>query len=429
MDVKNVLGNILEPDAFGGAPAHWDAAMAAMPADASGIFDADVIPARRAAADLPPERDALLCETAATVAADPALRLLAWYLHWRIFVAPEHGTIHGAPHLVQRLGDRAGLFYELLSLEFAPRLAAWHRKLGYPGSVTAETIKQIACFEGNHLRGRGMPGMYTSQFTWLAVYLVNRYVRLGRFEYMLAKHSGVNAWKHVRDGRVLALADNGTRVGDDGLCLQGEAPPETGWTVWQEETSEAVTGFPIDPSGRILRQSVRLDRAAWNPCLRKGMTVLDLHIPAGGGMDWEAVTGSFARAIEFFGRHHAEDPFAALVCHTWFLDPRLAELLPANANILRLQRSLYLTPVQGPDGLWFVFLCDAVRTDPAELPCNTALQRALANFLKTGGIWHGGSMFLLAEDMARLQEDIYLDGFRGLQAIIEDSTLKTEDEQ
>lgn len=404
---KSVLEAIREPGAFGGAPGEWDAAMAAMPAGLPPFLDRATLSARRAAAGLPTERDALLGAVAAEVAQDLALRRFAWYLHWRVFEVPERGAPWGAPSLVGRLGQRAGLFYELLSLEFAPRLAAWHAKLGYPSSVTAQTVRQIPSFENNHLRGRGFPGIYENQFPWLAAYLTNRYVRLGRFEYMLAKHYGVSAWRRNRDGRVLALADDGTRVGEDGLCLPANAPAGQGWLARQQALPGTVVGFPIDPAGYIRREEVRLATCDWTPCLQKGATVLDLHIPAGGGMDWEAVSTSFAQALEFFDRHHPEEPFTALVCRTWFLDPRLAGLLPADANILRFQRAGYLTPVAGPDGLWFVFLRDATRENPATLPRDTALRRTLADFLARGGTWNGGGMFLMREDMAHPREGAY----------------------
>jgi hypothetical protein len=403
-----VLRAVQEPDGFGGAPPHWESALAAMPAGVPEFLDAAALPGRRAAAGLPAERDLPLCELAATVAHDPALRRFAWYLHWRVFVAPELGVPWGPPALTRRLGDRAGLFYELLALEFPARLAVWHRRLGYPVSVTTETVQQIASFEDNHLRGQGHPGIYGGQFVWLAVYVVNPYVRLGRFEYLLTTHHGVNAWRHTGTGQVLALANDGSRVADDGLCLPGGAPESVGWTARMDETPAAVTGFPIDPAGRILRRQVRLDGAMWTPCLKKGMAVLDLHIPAGGGMSWDAVTESFAQALAFFPRHHPDKAFVAVVCRTWFLDPRLAGLLPADAHILRLHRAVYLVP-GAPDsnGLWFVFLRDVVNADPATLPRDTALRCALANFLEAGGQWNGGEMFLLREDLAAPCEGTY----------------------
>lgn len=412
-----VFDSLMEPGAFGGKPEHWEEAMAAMPAGLPPFLDPTALPGRRAAVGLPSERDPVLREMAERVAKDPALLRYAWYLHWFMFSLPVRGVPWGAPSLEKRLGRRCGLFYELLALEFFPRLSVWHREAGYPETVTADTARQVASFDSNHVRGEGCPGVYARQFVWLGVYFGNPYVRLGRFEYALTKHYGANAWKRVRDGRVLALADDGARVAGDGLGLPGDAPEREGWTARQEADAGSVTGFPIDPSGRILRKQVRLDMGEWTPCLRKGAPVLDLHIPAGGGMGWEAVTASVARAREFFARHHPDRPFEALVCRTWFLDPRLSGILPPDANILRLQRAVYLTPTP-PDrgGLWFVFFRDAADADPATLPRDTALRRVLADFLMTRGGWNGGAMFLLAQDMVHPREGIYRDDFPALRA-------------
>ncbi len=119
-----VLLDIGEPGAFGGNPPFWHEALAAMPDAPLPFLDSTTIPARRAAAGLPCERDTLLREV-------------------------------------------AGAFYELLALEFVPRLTAWHRQSGYPQDVTAQTLLQIASFESNHLRGRGVPAsMSASSLGW-----------------------------------------------------------------------------------------------------------------------------------------------------------------------------------------------------------------------------------------------------------------------
>ena len=416
LTAQAVLESIHEPTTYGGNPPFWEQAMAEMPAGRLPFLDPATVSARRAAAGLPAERDALLTEMASMLSTDPALRGLAWYLHWRVFVAPQHGAPWGPPSLVPRLGDQAGAFYLLLSLEFAPRLTAWHRQLGYPGSVTSQTLQQISSYEGNHLRGRGCPGMYASQFSWLATYLVDPYVRLGRFEYQLHLYGGgVSVWQRSGDGQVVALAEEGARVAADGLRLGDQAPATEGWTAWLRETPSTLSGFPVDPVGRILTAPVQLDRTIWSPCFSKGSTVLDLHIPAGGGMNWEAMTESFRQALDFFKEHHPGRPFAALVVNTWFMDPQLAELLPAESNPLRFQRAAYLypTPPQ-PDGLWFVFLGEPGA--PAAQSRQTSLQARLAGFLESGRTWHGGGMFMLPAEMRQPCEGHYRNRFEALRS-------------
>ncbi len=412
-----VLESLMEPGAFGGKPEHWEEAMAALPAGLPPFLDPAALPGRRAAVGLPSARDSVLLEMAERVAKDPALLRYAWYLYWFMFPVPVRGVPWGAPSLEKRLGRQSGLFYELIALEFFPRLALWHRKAGYPESVTVETARQVALFDDNHMRGEGVPGVYPRQFVWLAVYFENPYVRLGRFEFALTTHYGANAWKRLRDGRVLALADDGLRVAEDGLCLPADAPAQEGWSTRLEEQEDGARGYPVDPAGHVIRKKVYLDAREWVPCLRKGDQVLDLHIPAGGGMGWEAVTASFAQALEFFARHHSDKPFQALVCRTWFLDGRLCQILPPGANILQFQRMVYLVPIP-PDrgGLWFVFLRDTSNADPDTLPCDTALQKTLVEFLRTRGGWNGGAMFLLKEHMKSLREDVYREGFPALRA-------------
>jgi len=405
-----------EAQAFGGNPPHWAEAMAVRPPGDLAFLDRATLVSRRCAAGLAADADAPLLAAATAVAADPALAQLAWYLHWRVFIVPEQGIPWGAPTLEPRLGALAGAFYLLLSLEFPVRLAALHRQRGYPPGVSAETSQQIASYDGNHRRGRGCPGMYESQFPWLATYFTDPYVRLGRFEFQLHGYGGgVTAWRRPRDGAVLALAEDGTRVDAEGLRLRHDAPPAEGWTTHLAEDQAAVTGNPVAPGGQILQSTVRLDRREWVSCLRQGDIVLDLHIPAGGGMDWDSCVDSFRRAFEFFAQHHPAQAFAAVVVSTWFMDPRLAELLPATANPLRLQRATYLYPTHPePGGLWFVFLRPMATADPATLPRDTSLRRALAAFLDTGRKWHGGGMFLLREDMREPGDGLYRRKFPAL---------------
>lgn len=286
-----------------------------------------------------------------------------------------------------------------------------HAELGYPAEVTTQTIQQIVAYESNHLRGRGTAGIYENQFQWLCSYLKCPLVRLGRLEYQLHGYGGgVTAWRRKSDGAVLGFAEDGAQVDADGLLTKSAS-----WCATLRETETTITGHPVAPTGHVLRQPLTLSRKLWQPLLRKGDTVLDLHIPAGGGMTWEAVCDSFRQAANFFPKYHPNQPFAAVTVATWFLDPRLNELLPPTANPLRFQRACYLFPTPPrPGGLWFVFFKNPATCDLAELPRDTTLRRALADFLSAGYQWHGGGMFILPEDLANPREGIYLERFNAL---------------
>ncbi|MFH0919848.1 MAG: acyltransferase domain-containing protein [Fibrobacterota bacterium] len=349
--------------------------------------------------------------------ADENLRRLAWYLHWRVFITPEKNLPWGAPPLLNRLGQQAGLFYLLLSLEFAPRLAEWHRTLRYPESVTTETLQQIDCFVSNHMRGRGVPGVYERQFPWLATYFIQPLIRLGRLEYQLSPFAGgVCVWKRASDNAVLAVAEEGALFTEEGVLQSPDASASPAGTTRLVERENEVIGNPVDPAGFVLAKQVRLPRPAWQPCLRRGDTVLSLHIPAGGKMDWESVTRSFERAVDFFKRHHPDSPFRALVLKTWFMDPRLGELLPENSNPLKMQRAAYCYPTKpDPEGLWFIFFRPIKTTLPANWPADTSLQRSLIAFMQNGRGWNGGGMFMLPDDMIAPEENRYRRIFQSLR--------------
>jgi hypothetical protein len=396
----------------------WDESGRAAPAGFVDLLIGGDLVARRRALALDDEADAPIATAARAIAADPALARLAWHLHWRVFVAPQHGCPWGAPEIGGRQAGISGGFYLLLALEFAPRLQALHRSRGYDPVVTGETVQQIGCFVGNHRIGERTTGIYARQFPWLASYLVaDPYVRLGRLEFQLNPWGGgASVWRRD-DGAVVALAEDALEIDDGGLRRSASGA----FRSRLEEDGDAVRGHPIDPAGRVLPWRVRLPRASWSPRLRRGDAVLDVHIPAGGRMDWEACQDSFRRAHAFFPRHHGERPARAAVCSTWFLDPRLAEVLPAEANPLRLARAVYLFPVPpNPDSLWFVFQRPTPPgVDVATLPQDTALRRGLAGFLAGGRSWNGGGMFALWEDLPSLRDGLYRERWQALAGTLD----------
>jgi hypothetical protein len=412
---SEVLTALGYPDAWKGKPKLWNEAMAAMPGGDLPFLDKSLLELKCIGAGISPELAKPLAGMADTIAADPTLGAFAWYMHWRIFVNPKGGVGWGAPSVDKRLGKREGLFGLLLSLEWPKRLFAYHRKLGYPAEVTIETIKEIACYVQMYTDGNGTPGMYLGQCAWLGKYLAEPFVRLGRFEYqMTGFDDGFTVFKRARDGAVIALAENGAGVDADGLRAGGKI--KAVWTTRYKVDRTSFRGNPIDPRrGRILRKAVRLSRKEWKTVIKGGDTVANLHIPYGGGMDWWRVADSLQRTVAFFAKYHPRTPIKSVVLSTWFMDPRLADILPPDANPLRFQRACYLCPSwPQPGSIWFIFQRDVTKTPPNKLPAKTSIQRALIGFMKKGGVWHGGSMFVLPEDAATPREGAYGDRFARL---------------
>jgi hypothetical protein len=156
-------------------------------------------------------------------------------------------------------------------------------------------------------------------------------------------------------------------------------------------------GPPIRLRGAFYRLG-RLDynRAELSFSNGPGAFALSVHIPPLGPLDPAIVSASLKAAREFFPRHYPEEPIEFFTCHSWLLDPQLAEYLPADSNILAFQRRFKLvrtTPEREPPTgdaaiLRFVF----GRRDTGEdgldsLPQDTRLQRAFVAHRRSGRHW------------------------------------------
>ncbi|WP_328326631.1 acyltransferase domain-containing protein [Kribbella sp. NBC_00382] len=129
--------------------------------------------------------------------------------------------------------------------------------------------------------------------------------------------------------------------------------------------------------------------------------VLMMHVPPIGRLDAQASEESVAEATRLFERCYPEEPVAAFVCHSWLLDPGLAEYLAADSNIMRFQRRfdlLPLLPMKDPSegdremmrlGLHLSVPEDGPLTedDLARVPQETSLQRAFVSHLWSGEHW------------------------------------------
>lgn len=151
------------------------------------------------------------------------------------------------------------------------------------------------------------------------------------------------------------------------------------------------------PLGRLTFERIEsaVDGAEFPP-LPPGTCAIGTHIPGETPLEPGACDASFARAQDFMATHFGDRP-AAFVCHSWLLDPQLADYLPGDSNLMRFQRRFTLAPNEfhrsDNDILRFVFerYNDQREVSPdllAELPQDTTLHRAYVRHLRSGRHWH-----------------------------------------
>lgn len=402
-DALNSLGelDLLEP-----ISRMWEESEKALPPEGQPLLSTTTVTSWREYCGLDAAADKDLSEVIDRLKSDPVLARLAWHIYWRNFISPDPG-LGKLPDMRNSLGDLCGCFYLLLALGIVPPLRRHHAALNLPEKLTRDTAQQVSCFSGNYKRGaNGKTGLYLNQFPWLRNYVKNIYLRIGRFEYWPKPYAGgVVACRRRKDGMIQAFAEAGLNFAADGFALGAETPPER--TAFRSELridDETIEGNPVSRDGRAGKEALRLSLAEWEITLSKGTQILDMHIPAGGGMDPETCHDSLKNAKELFQRHFPDLKPAAVTCASWIFNPNLPEILPPNSNLIAFERDVRLYPISSnpTDGLWFIFLQD--KFDPSTAPRGTSLQKAILDFIGRGGRWRCGGMFLPIEEIDDLGE-------------------------
>lgn len=412
MNLEKTLAEIQEPEFKDIIAPFWEQAVSTFPgAENIPFLDPAQFKAAREFASFPADIDAELEETAEIVKKNLSLSLAAWYIDWRCFECTDR-TARKWPEMRNALGDKAGVFWLLLALALIPRLRKYHKSLGVPEEITRETALEPYCFSLNYkMANAGRTGIFHKQYFWFRNYLAdNLYFRIGRFEYWLKPFKfDITVFRHVKTGQVKALADPGNMVTPEGFIdsLSDSPQPWTEWPTSFHMDAKIAEGYPVSPLGIIEKEKIKLSLEEWSVVLKKDDTILEMHIPAGGKMDYEKCGESMRCAAEFFQSRFPEKKPLAITTSSWMFSPLLEEILPAESNLVKYMRELYLCPVKsgGTSSLWFLFFQD--KPDPATAPRDTSLQRAILEYLEPGRVWHNGGMFVLINDLDKYGTQYY----------------------
>ena len=127
--------------------------------------------------------------------------------------------------------------------------------------------------------------------------------------------------------------------------------------------------------------------------LNHDTVVINTHIPASGPLLPELCMDSFKRAHEFF-REHFPSGISIFMIESWMMFIKQREFLPSSSNIIKFMDlfELMATYEHEPgsrDEMWRVF--GKYADLPADqLPRDTGLRRAYADWLQKGGTVGGG---------------------------------------
>ena len=344
-----------------------------------------------------------ILEAVRAASADPAVSLLAKTVFRCIFTEP--GAYAGPwawQPLDKAMGPLAGPLYLAIAAGWVPLLRAYHGAVNVPEEVTRDTCYQLRAYCDNYFTGTGKCGIYPQQLSWMHCYLDRErlFVRLGRFEYRWMRYGlDGHVYRSRKNGELVIFAIPGMQFDSAGFAVENTPDsPERAFTSVYSEDAEAgtVTGSRVDAFGRTSPEPYTIRKADYDLILGRGMPILDMHIPNGGGMTPDEAERSFKRAKQFFNDLYEEERRpVAVVCASWIFNPNLPEFLNPESNLVRLLKRVH--PVPRPsgktDGLWFIFRHEGA-FELLKAPRKTSLQRAVTDFIARGGRWRVGGMVL-----------------------------------
>ena len=120
--------------------------------------------------------------------------------------------------------------------------------------------------------------------------------------------------------------------------------------------------------------------------IEKGMPVLDIHIPRGEALYYEACRESIKEAIKFFEEKFPEFQYRCITCHSWLLAPTIRKFLKKESNILAFQSLFDIVSTEESDAaLRFVLGWDTDRENLATKPATSGLAEKIKDYALRGG--------------------------------------------
>ncbi len=349
-----------------------------------------------------------IAELAELTAQDKEIQMLAWHLHNALFLSGKWNYSHTLPLPEKQFGKNAGVFFLMIAISAIPLIEKTTKRLGLPAKYAAESATwlggTVQIFAAAH---NGLPGHDIRQTPWLKHTIDGVLFRIGRFEFWAKPLPPyVPAIYRNPEGRIIALCPDRWILNKEGFRVREDCT-EAFFRTTLNHVGGKLTGIPISPFGYALPgKSVTLDDSEWKPVISPWDTVLEIHIPGGGGMTPEKVKASLQEAVTLFREHfHKEIPL--FVCASWILNPEWEKRLP-NSNLAAFQREVHLFPLEigdGTDGLFFLFGRDD--GDPLAYPADNSARRAMLDVIRDGGTLKSGGMFLLAEDLKDFGTQVY----------------------
>ena len=339
------------------------------------------------------------------ISANADLSCLLWHCHYLLCHSTSfsRGYARDWTPLTHLLGENAADFFLLLVLSAIPIARQFHQHRGLPETVLVDTYSDTSLWANDYRSKHNRLGIDLHLVLWLLNHLCGELYRLGRLQFIQRPfRQQFRAFRHLENRKIILLAEAGREFRGDGQIngTGGVSDPVHGWTSRLVIDSDFIIGTHIDPVGVAKSEEIQLRRKEWKQILAHGAPILEIHIPAGSPMDFEACGDSFRLALDFFPRYFPDRPFYGFSCSSWLLNAQFQDWLGSDSNMVRFQREFHLFPTysSGRSGFDRIFPLHN-SADLTSLPRDTRLRRAIVDHLQAGGYLRSGGGLLFAEDL------------------------------
>lgn len=251
-------------------------------------------------------------------------------------------------------------------------------------------------------------------FPWVMNFYTCSIFLLDRFYFIPYRfEDSFTMFRHRDTQEVLALRHPGEDFRSDGQRngINDVYDSQGSFTSEWQENAEFIIANRINPMGFVERETTPILKKDWDTVLQKGDTLLALHIPSGPGYTPDRLRNSMAMAIEFYDRYFPELPIRGFWSSSWLYDTRLSLVLDnEKSNIVHVQRQFYNYPTDEGDGMLRYEVFGDRNADPTlnTGEYTTSLQRAAAEYMRTGARFNTLSMIVLKEDISRIGSMPYI---------------------
>lgn len=123
--------------------------------------------------------------------------------------------------------------------------------------------------------------------------------------------------------------------------------------------------------------------------LAKGDPVVEVHIQAVGPLNREDCLASIARVRDFFATYYPEHDYKHFTCHSWLMDKKLDEVLPADSNIIRFRDMFDIVHEQPSDAiLKYIFKWDTTVETLPQTPATSGFAQRVKDHRLAGEMFN-----------------------------------------